>query len=363
MRILQEMNGPLRMTRQLLGKILVNGDFISPDDLQEAIERQHQTSAQLGEILVGMGVLSDDELGVILSVQREFVSPKAAMKAAAGISELLGELLLRAKRLTPESVESALEEQHQTGEKLGSIFVRMGVLHESELEAVLAFQRQQRAKRTDPSPLRLGEVLVRMRVITREKINEALRSQKGSQKKIGEVLVEAGHIKPDQLSRGLRLQQKLLTAALVTALSFSSVVCAHAFNLPPSRAGAQAPISITSAVKAHTSLKTVRQVQEIVVSNSDVDRGYVEVPAASAVGVESISPNEPITIEGLNWPFQEARLEKDPGESRTGGGADRIQGSDLQGATAKKLSYRFILAENARPGTYIWPLTISIQPL
>jgi hypothetical protein len=276
---LPKMNGPEQKIRRLLGTILLDGAFVSPGNLGEAIEHQRKTSAQLGGILVGMGVLNEAELEAILSVQREFDSPEDAVKVAAGVRKLLGELLVRIKRLTPESLWEALAEQDRTGEKLGAILVRRGLITASELEAVLAFQRRQGTGKMGPSPLCLGEILVRTRMISRGKIEEALRRQKLSRKKIGEVLVELGYLKPDQLSQGLRLQQKLLTAALAAVLSFASVLPARAFDLPPSRAGAKVQIGIETVVKARTDVKTSRHIQGIIVSDTDIDRRHADVTA------------------------------------------------------------------------------------
>ena len=363
MEVMQGISGKVRMTRRLLGSILLDGDFVSPDDLHAAIERQRKVSAQLGGILVGMGVLNGADLEAVLSVQREFASPEDTIKAAAGVRELLGELLLRAKRLTPESLKEALAEQHRTGLKLENILVRRGFLTELELDTILAFQEQQSSKELQPSPLRLGELLVRTRAITREKLEEALKRQKLSHKKIGEVLVESGYIKPGQLDHGLRLQQKLITAALFGLLSFACLSPARAFDLPTSRSGAKMQINIAAVVKARTNMNIIRRVHEIVVSNADIDRGYVDVPVASLREAESNSPKGDIpSFEGLDWPFRKAQVGELAQEiTRISGGADTIQQPSRQGRTARELNYRFILAKNAQPGTY-GPLTISAPP-
>jgi type IV pilus assembly protein PilB len=52
----------------------------------------------------------------------------------------LGEMLLEAKLLTSEQLESAIAEQKKSGHMLGAVLLRLGVLHEDELMALL--QRQ-----------------------------------------------------------------------------------------------------------------------------------------------------------------------------------------------------------------------------
>lgn len=59
-----------KSNRRLLGKILVDGGFITAQNLEAALTRQKETNEQLGEALVGMGALNPLDLNVVLSVQR-----------------------------------------------------------------------------------------------------------------------------------------------------------------------------------------------------------------------------------------------------------------------------------------------------
>src|SRR6185369_4465710 len=102
-----------RTTKRLLGNILVDGGFVSPDDLDTALEQQKQTNQQLGEILVSMGVLDPVELKAVLSVQKDLASRENAVRTAAGIRLLLGELLIKAKRITQAQIDYALMQQRQ----------------------------------------------------------------------------------------------------------------------------------------------------------------------------------------------------------------------------------------------------------
>jgi hypothetical protein len=85
-----------RLTRRLCGKILVDGGFISPRELEAALKSQKEDNNKLGEILVRMGALNPMELKAVLSVQRDLSSLESSLKAAAGIRERLGQLLLKA---------------------------------------------------------------------------------------------------------------------------------------------------------------------------------------------------------------------------------------------------------------------------
>ena len=103
-----------RLTKRLIGQILIDGEFVSPKAVDAAVEQQRQTNKLLGEILVGMGALDSKELIAVLSVQKDFSSTEDTVKAAAGIRQLLGELLIRAERIAPHQLDAALSAQKET---------------------------------------------------------------------------------------------------------------------------------------------------------------------------------------------------------------------------------------------------------
>jgi hypothetical protein len=352
-----------KLTKRPLGKILVDGDFISRENLKSALEEQNNTSELLGEVLVRMGLIDPTDLKVVLSVQGNLASAEDAVKAAAGIRQLMGNLLRQARRISCEQLDFALTEQQKTGEQLGKVLLRLGLLTEKELDTVLAFQHNQGADRPVPVPFRLGEILIASNYITREQLEDALDRQKLSQKKLGEVLVEAGYVELRHVDHGLRLQKMLMTAALVAALSLSAVPDVH-----PSSAGSasssSAKITVTATVLARASLKILHQTPELVVTNADISRGYVEVSAASKIEISNNSPaGYLLAFEGLAAPFNEVYVQGLGSEVQISSGTGLVRQQYTKGTVTAALSYRFVLAENAEPGTYAWPLAISAQPL
>jgi hypothetical protein len=223
----------VKTTKRPLGRILVDGGFITAHELETALSKQKETNEQIGEILVGMGALDRRELSAVLFIQKSLSSYEDAVKVAAGAPMLLGELLVKAKIITPEELDLALREQNRTGKKLGEILARRGLLLENELETVLAFQRNQQSEVPGSQKLRLGELLAATGQIIRGQLEDVLKLQKVSKKKIGELLVEAGYAEPEQIIHGLMLQQKLVTAALVAALSMSNLIV----GVPEAHAG------------------------------------------------------------------------------------------------------------------------------
>jgi len=355
---------PFGFTKRLLGKILVDGEFITPSDLEAAIEQQKKTNDQLGEILVRMGALDPGELEAVLSIQRDLSSLDDAVKVASGVRLLLGELLLRAKRITGEQLDYVLREQRRTGEKLGEILVRQGLLIEYELDAVLAFQQHLRGEAPASEKLRLGELLVTTGQITRDQLENVLKRQKLSKKKIGELLIEAGYVQPPQIESGLKLQGKLVTAALVAALSLANVVGAQkAYGGSSSGRAMSANIGIHAQVLEHTSMNVLSQIQELVVTNSDILRGYVDARAASRVQVKSNNPQGYFLVfEVMTGPetvFHSVNVLVGGREVQLSPTGGWVHQPFIRGGATTDLSYRFVLAKNAKPGTYTWPLMLS----
>jgi len=356
----------VRIIKRRLGRILFDGGFITARELETALSKQKDTNEQIGEILVGMGTLDRRELNAVLSIQKDLSSHEDAVKVAAGVRMLLGELLVKAKRITAEELDLALQEQKSTGEKLGEILVRRGLLPENELETVLAFQRGQQSDAPGSEKLRLGELLVSTGQISREQLEDILKRQKISKKKIGELLVEAGYAEPAQIHRGLILQQKLVTAALVAALSMSNLIGV----VQEAHAGGPAlstTISISARVLPRTIINVISQAHELVVTNSDIRRGYVDVPLASRVSVRSNDPAGYLlafeVMDGAASVFRGVSVSVGGREVQIPLYGGWVPLPFVRGGAVLDISYRFNLAKKAQAGTYNWPIVVSANTL
>ena len=355
-----------RLTKRPLGQILLDGEFISLYDLKCALEQQKHTNELLGEILVNMGILDLIDLKAILSINKDLASLEDALKLSAGVRQLLGELLLQARRITPEQLDLALLEHQQTGENLGDVLLRLGFITRSELDAVLKFQQYQETKAETSGQLKLGELLITTKQISRDQLEDALFRQKVSREKIGDILVKAGHIKPHQLSSGLKLQSKLLTAVLVAVLSlapWSNIQSSESF--PQDTAPGSISIAATGQIQSHTALKVVSQDSELIVTYADILRGYVDIPFATHIEIRNENlAGYLIVFNGVGGPFKEVvvkGLGREAQISSSGGWVSQpYNGRD---PVMIELSYRFMLSEDAQPGTYAWPLTISVSPI
>ncbi|HTG01812.1 MAG TPA: hypothetical protein VK654_14620 [Nitrospirota bacterium] len=214
-----------KSARRPIGRILLDGGFLSQGDLGLALEEQKKTNERLGQVLIRMGVLDPEDVDVVLAAQELLDDPAGAAQMAAGMRKMLGALLLQAGQITNEQLDEAVGEQQRTGERLGSVLVRRRLITEQQLSRVLDFQKNQGMEKPAPGPLRLGELLVRAGYITRDQLEDALRKQAVSRKKLGEVLIEEGYAEPRQIRHGMRLQQMLQTAVLVAMLSIGTMAC------------------------------------------------------------------------------------------------------------------------------------------
>ena len=363
-RALEEQN----RTNELLGKVLVDGGFVSPGVLARALEEQNRTNEMLGEVLVRMKVVDPAEIAAVVSIQSDLLSLEDAVRSAAGVRQLLGELLLKARKVTPEQLEDALSEQRRTGEKLGEILVRRGALTRGQLDAVLAFQKCQAGEAPSSVRFRLGEILVATGRITREQLEDVLSRQKLTKKNIGDLLVESGAVEPRHLTHGLRLQERLVTAALVAALSMAEVAGAQEIQrVSGPTATGTARIQVMATVPSRATLRVLHQERMLVVTPEDVARGYVDAPAASRIEVRNNSRGGCLLvferISGPDASFGKVSVHGFDRDVEIGPEGGFVPHSYASAPVTAELSYRFSLDRDARPGTYSWPLQVSVRPL
>lgn len=205
----------LKQNKRLIGQILIDGGFLPQQNIEVALEEQKKTNELLGQVLVRMNILDPVDIKVALSVQDHLDCVEDAVKIAAGVRRLLGELLVQAGHITSEQLEQAIVEQKRSGEKIGEVLARQGLLTKRELYCVLDYQQNQSIEKPAPGPLRLGEILVSAGTISQGQLDDALRKQIGSRKKLGEVLIEEVYALPHHINHGMRLQKMLLNAVLI----------------------------------------------------------------------------------------------------------------------------------------------------
>lgn len=128
---------------------------------------------------------------------------------------------------------------------------------------------------------------------------------------------------------------------VVIAIAICVVPAAHAADL-----------AITAVVAKSAKLTLRGQPASFVITGEDVARGHVDLPPGPRLDIRSNSR------EG----FSVAVFSADPQwrvELRGGQGASVLAG----GARSLDLNCRLLLAPDARPGTYPWPVQVIATPL
>jgi type IV pilus assembly protein PilB len=123
------------------GEILVDEALITPDQLAEALRVQSTLAAYtpLGEVLMMRGWLTRTQLISLLRRHRKRAR--------------LGDLLVRAKRITPEQLQTALARQQLVRQPLGRTLMALGYVTEVTMREALCAQMQVNFFDLDPIPL------------------------------------------------------------------------------------------------------------------------------------------------------------------------------------------------------------------
>jgi type IV pilus assembly protein PilB len=120
---------PAKSTLEMrVGELLVKLGFLDDGQLERAlaVQKEQKNYKPLGEICKELGFISGHLLRDILSRYQKQI--------------LLGELLSKMGVVSDEQLNKALQEQKRSGEKLGHILVRKGIMSSSVLIDALCLQ-------------------------------------------------------------------------------------------------------------------------------------------------------------------------------------------------------------------------------
>jgi hypothetical protein len=125
----------------------------------------------------------------------------------------------------------------------------------------------------------------------------------------------------------------------------------------------QTQIAVTAYVPPNVVSQLEQQAAALTITDADVARGYVEISAGSRLRVTSNDPAGFVIDFFPRLPiFKAVRVCTPDGSAQLGplGGAmaeNRHHGRNIP----LELSYRFELADHVQPGTYAWPLAMSVR--
>jgi hypothetical protein len=279
---------------------------------------------------------------------------------AAGERARLGELLQAAERITSAQLEEALAEQKRNGGKLGDILVARSTLTVPEREVVLEFQRRQAGQSPTAGKLVLGNILVATGQITRQQLVDALKWQADRGGRLGEALIACGHASEHQVTHGLSLQRKLVGSVLIAAMSLVSAPAArNAAAAEPHTA----KLMVMARIATFFRMSVESQAAVLTITARDIERGYVEAPAASSFSVvTNVQDGFLIDFRPRSDVFSSVVVSglQSPVEIGAAGGT-AVHNVPHGRTTFHQLGYRFMLRPDLQPGAYSWPLEISVR--
>ncbi|WP_180970228.1 type II/IV secretion system protein [Deinococcus planocerae] len=221
-----------------LGQRLIARGLLSEAQLQVALDVQQQTGEPLGTTLVTQGILTEDQLYEVLAEQagvayvrnpRDFQptedvlggmlradalrlqavpvdeGPQGVVAVASDprrrddLAAVLGRpvQLVLAK---PRDVETLIERFYPQRGRLGEQMVQQGTLSRAQLREAL--QVQARGGKVKP----LGEVILELGFAKADEIEGALQKQNSGGGRLEDTLVQSGKLSPEMLARSLAAQ-------------------------------------------------------------------------------------------------------------------------------------------------------------
>ena len=143
-------------------------------------------------------------------------------------------------------------------------------------------------------------------------------------------------------------------------------LCALLAFVPAARAeGTSAVLQVTARVVRHASLRQLDHPASFTIRESDLARGYVDLPAVARLAVRSNSQDGYLLVfESDSDLVRQAVVTGLDREVAVGGSGMVAQGpiGPGMGSRLYQLGFRFLLSAAAHPGRHPWPLRVAVVP-
>ena len=103
--------------KRQIGRILLDGRFLSQHDLDCALDEQNIPKIYWARFWSGWGVPNEEEVDVSRIVQEHLGTIDEAVKIAAGERQLIGALLVQSGHISNAKLDHAISEQRRSGEE------------------------------------------------------------------------------------------------------------------------------------------------------------------------------------------------------------------------------------------------------
>ncbi|HAR35454.1 MAG TPA: hypothetical protein DCR87_00830 [Acidobacteria bacterium] len=209
----------LEAFRRKIGDLLLSRHLVTAKQLEQAVKIQKKTKKRLGQILLELGYISEEELASALAYQRQWAFVEIdPYVVEPGLLRIIPKWLAERYHIFPLKYESGVLHLAIDRIDLGLLKSSLSELMKVEVKFSLTTTYDinyaiERAYSEDFIKVvrgrRLGELLLRDNIITREQLTTALRRQKRSGESLGEILVDEGFVEEDFLKRYLEEQKTL----------------------------------------------------------------------------------------------------------------------------------------------------------
>ncbi len=204
----------LRKYHRKLGDLLMEKRMVTAVQLEEALGIQREKGGKLGEILVGMGALWEEDLVQTLAAQEHRKSVEIDPYAHPELISMVPRELAEQFRVFPVEMngETLVLAHHRREGSAPETAIAdalgrpVSFRPTTAADIDFAIQRGYVPHPEHPSPVadRLGPRLLRSGIITDSQLKEALRKQKRSNRRLGEILVEMNALSAEELETQLR---------------------------------------------------------------------------------------------------------------------------------------------------------------
>lgn len=132
-------------------------------------------------------------------------------------------------------------------------------------------------------------------------------------------------------------------------------------------AAASQPLNVTANVLKRASLSVLAQPVAVVITTADVRRGYVDAPDSVHLSIRNNSAEGYLLDFASEGDFirriQVTGLGNEVQMGPAGGLVPQSGATSRPVNAMVSLTFRFILSDAAKPGTYPWPMRLSASPM
>lgn len=193
---------PNRMSNDLAWALMADG-LLTPETLEALLARQVEYPRSMAQLILAATPLKEADLEPYLDAARK-------QRPMRPVRDRLGELLVAQGAISRRQLDEALALSKVGSQPIGSVLEELGTPRKA-IEQALHHQ-QVKDQLRNGGQVRLGEILVKRGVISRQQLLEALVEQIDQPVPLGELLIARGSASPEQVYLALCQQEATLDA-------------------------------------------------------------------------------------------------------------------------------------------------------